>query len=256
MPGVVKPKPQLTFRRFCRYAFRLGPRAAFRYAAKHSTGEIMKLRVRGIRTPVYCRSDGPDFWVLYNLIGKRHCNFPFRNPPRLIVDAGAHVGFATLFYANRWPNTQIIALEPEKNNCQLLRMNCADYPNVTLVEGALWHDHTPLWIINPEAASWEFRVQERNQIAPQQNPISAYTVSDLIKLSGQSRISLLKVDIEGAELQVFANNPPWLDQVDAILVELHDRFQPGSSVALERAVHGRNIRRFQQGEYEGIHLVA
>jgi FkbM family methyltransferase len=256
MPRAVKPKPQLTFRRFCRYAFRLGPRAAIRYAAKHSSGEILKLKVRGVSTPVYCRSSGPDFWVLYELIGKRHCNFPFRTPPRLIVDAGAHVGFATLFYANRWPKTQIIALEPEKNNCKLLRMNCANYPNVTVVEGALWNDRTPLRIVNPGAASWEFRVDDSNGCTAQENPVQAYTVSDLIELSGQSRISLLKVDIEGAELQVFANNPPWLDQVDAILIELHDRFQPGSSQALELAVQGRNARRFQQGEYEAIQLVA
>jgi hypothetical protein len=89
------------------------------------------------------------------------------------------------------------------------------------------------------------------------NLVEAYTVSDLLNISGQSRISLLKIDIEGAELNLFVNGPQrWLNQVDAILIELHERFRPGCRSALENAVQGRQVIRFHQGEYEGIQLAA
>ncbi len=218
---------------------------------------ILEFKIPGIATPVYCRSHGPDFFVLYDLLGKKRGDYPFAAPPSLIIDAGAHAGYATLFYANRWPEAQIIALEPEPSNCQLLRLNCASYPNVTILQGALWHQRTRLRIVNPDAKSWGFRVGERAGDGAEAEPVEAYSVSDLLYLSGQSRISLLKIDIEGAELDVFSNDSNvWLDQVDAILIELHDRFRPGSRSAFETAVARRRIKHFRQGESDAVQLVA
>ena len=80
---------------------------------------------------------------------------------------------------------------------------------------------------------------------------------DLLSISGHARISLLKMDIEGAEIDVFSNKPSlWLDKVDALLIQCHDRFRPGCRRALDDAIHGRQVRRFRHGEYEGICLVS
>ena len=35
------------------------------------------------------------------------------------------------------------------------------------------------------------------------------------------RISILKIDIEGAEMQLFGHDTDWLDSVDNIVIELH-----------------------------------
>ncbi|HEY2827825.1 MAG TPA: FkbM family methyltransferase [Pirellulales bacterium] len=246
-----------TFRRWWRYTRRLGPRTTLQYLIQRGSRDLLKFKIPGIPTPVYCRSKGPDFLVLYDLLGKKRCDYPFQNPPSLIIDAGAHVGYASLFYANRWPNAKIIALEPEAHNNELLHLNCSAYPNVTMVQGALWYERTQLRIINPEAQSWAFRVAGLSDQKQASRPVEAYTVSDLLKISGQSRASLLKIDIEGAELDVFANNPqPWLEKVDAILIELHDRFRPGSRQTFEEAVRSRQIERFRQGESDGVRLVA
>jgi FkbM family methyltransferase len=246
-----------TARRWWRYTRRLGPRTTLQYLVQRGNRDILEFKIPGIRTPVYCRSKGPDFLVLYDLHGKKRCDYPFPNPPGLIIDAGAHVGFASLFYANRWPSAQVIAVEPEPNNCELLRMNCSSYPNVTIIQGALWYERTRLRIVNPDAQSWGFRVNQRALQKSGSHPVEAYSVSDLLNLSGHSRISLLKIDIEGAELDVFANNPhPWLDKVDAILIELHDRFRPGSRHAFEDAIKRLQIKHFRQGESDAVQLVA
>jgi hypothetical protein len=50
------------------------------------------------------------------------------------------------------------------------------------------------------------------------------------------RVNLLKLDIEGSEKEVFSNARPWIDRVDAISIELHDRFRPGCSRAFFGAV--------------------
>ncbi len=56
------------------------------------------------------------------------------------------------------------------------------------------------------------------------NPVN-WTVSisrSLLRTSGFERISILKIDVEGAEKRIFAENfEDWLGKVDALVIELH-----------------------------------
>ena len=139
-------------RQFRKNRRQFGLIAATQYLAQRSSSEILKLKIRGIRTRVFCRPEGSDFMVLRQAIGEKECDFPFVKPPGLIIDAGANVGYTTLFYANRWPGVRILAVEPEVHNCRLLRMNCSDYSNVTIIEGAVWQRTNPAANYQPECA--------------------------------------------------------------------------------------------------------
>jgi hypothetical protein len=94
------------------------------------------------------------------------------------------------------------------------------FDNVTLVEGGLWSHSGLLRIENPEDDSWSFRCVPAD--GPGEGVFSAFTVGEIIDRSGADRCDLLKLDIEGAEANVFAPGAlDWLDRVDAILVEVH-----------------------------------
>jgi len=58
-------------------------------------------------------------------------------------------------------------------------------------------------------------------------------------------IDLAKIDIEGAEQEVF-EDPRWLSGVKCLMIELHDRFRPGCSAAVEPAMRG--FARVQRAE--------
>ena len=64
----------------------------------------------------------------------------FRPAPRVVVDAGANIGLSTVFFANKFPQAKIVAIEPEPSNFAMLRDNVAPYPNVTPVQAALWKE--------------------------------------------------------------------------------------------------------------------
>jgi len=49
----------------------------------------------------------------------------------------------------------------------------------------------------------------------------AKTVDGLLREFGLEHIDILKIDIEGAELEVFSYTSAWIDKVEAIIIELH-----------------------------------
>ena len=99
---------------------------------------MIALKVPGVRTLLFCRTFGSDPWVLRGVFGAQHYEIALRDPPQLIIDGGANVGYASVYFANKYPNAQIIAIEPDPENCALFYKNCAAYPNVELIQGALW----------------------------------------------------------------------------------------------------------------------
>ena len=62
-------------------------------------------------------------------------------------------------------------------------------------------------------------------------------------------MDLLKIDIEGAETEVFGDAcHRWLGGVSAIVIELHDWFRPGCAAAFYRAVSQYSFVQYQRGE--------
>ena len=59
--------------------------------------------------------------------------------------------------------------------------------------------------------------------------VEAYTVDTLIEKFKLGKIDILKIDIEGAEKEVFENTEKWINDVDSLIVELHDRMKEGCS---------------------------
>lgn len=64
--------------------------------------------------------------------------------------------------------------------------------------------------------------------------VGALTISDIMERWGFEHVDILKLDIEGTEASLMAASDPWIDCVDVICAELHDRFVRGCSYAFFR----------------------
>jgi hypothetical protein len=92
---------------------------------------------------------------------------------------------------------------------------------------------------------WGVRVSE----AEDDNTVPAFSVDDLMRTHKLSFIDILKLDIEGSELEVLATYPNWISRIGMLAIETHDRFRPGCRQVFECA--GRDFPvRFTQGEIE------
>ena len=167
--------------------------------------------------------------------------------PKFIIDGGANVGCASVFFAQRYPNAAVYAIEPENSNYKVLARNAKHYRNITPIEAAIWNEDTFVEIANPLDEKWSFRVQSSSRNSS--SCVRAVTIASLMDEAGVDRVDILKLDIEGAEIDVFdAKCKEWIDRIDVIVIELHDWIRPGCSSSLLKATEGHRYVQFRKGE--------
>jgi hypothetical protein len=78
--------------------------------------------------------------------------------------------------------------------------------------------------------------------------VAVTTVPVLMKTFGASGIDFLKLDIEGAELDVLTGSLPWLPATRVVFAELHERIVRGCEAIFTAATSGRSNSRDGGGE--------
>lgn len=207
------------------------------------------LKIPGIRGTLLLCGKTSDRLTFQKIFIDGEYSFDLGFKPRTILDAGANVGYASIFFARQFPESLIIAVEPEKSNFQILCHNTSGYPNIRPVQKALWPRSTNLLIENTSGQPDAYRVREIDTF--QGVGIPACTIAELLRENGINHFDMLKIDIEGAEKELFqdADSASWLINARAVIIETHDWFKPGCTEAVEQAMAGcGNFRRSSIGE--------
>lgn len=150
---------------------------------------------------------------------------------RLIVDCGASIGASVVYFAKTFPDARIIALEPEPANFSLLVQNSAPFGDrVTAWDKAIASTPGPVRLTDPGLGEWGYRAgasADGRLLAE----VAAVTIDDVLESAPETKPFVLKVDIEGAEADLFATRGSTLDLFPVVIVELHDWMFPGSRVS-------------------------
>jgi len=220
--------------------------AILRYKQWRVKKGIISVRIPQSRTPVALRAGTSDVRAFFQVFLDDCYAIPVNIHPDLIIDGGANVGYASIYYANKYPDARIIAVEPEASNHDLLKVNTSGYANVTVLRAGLWNRGAQLKIKDPSAEKWAFQVQESEA---DEESIDAVTVDEIVERAGAGSIDILKLDIEGAEKELFASAETWLGRVQVLIVELHDRLRPGCSESFQAAVAKQEFSAMRRGEH-------
>ncbi len=110
------------------------------------------------------------------------------------------------------------------------------YENIHGIQSALWDKETFIKVEDVGLDNWGYMTFETTADDPA--AMKTITISKILQDSGFDEIDLLKVDIEGAEKEVFgaANVDDWLSKVKVIMIELHDRMKRGCSYEFFKAI--------------------
>jgi len=226
-----------------RYYSTFGIRGVLTRSTYRLFGRPKDITVRppGFRHPVHIRIGTTDHlpYVQVLLRGEYAFDLPFS--PKSIVDAGANIGMASIYFARRFPNAKIIAIEAETLNFAALVRNVRPYPSIIPIHAALWSRDGEISVSSPKfGGEWAFVTHEGSGVK-----VRAITMRTLMKETQICSVDLLKVDIEGAEKEVF-EACDWMDNVRCLMIELHDRFKTGCSEAVDSVTQG--YLKLQRGE--------
>lgn len=212
------------------------------------TGLIRKPRLAVASTavlkfPFYLRLNSSDIKVFQHVVLEDEYHVNLLRQPRVIVDAGANIGLSSLVFANKYPMSRVFAIEPERSNFEVLCKNVAPYPNIIPIQAALWSCETEIFLIDPGLDKWGFQVSGHMTPSAVVERVNAITIDSLMVQHHIDAIDVLKIDIEGAEKEVFDASTAWIDTVALIIVELHDRIKHGCRQSLEQATAAFSIRK-------------
>jgi FkbM family methyltransferase len=210
---------------------------------------VQKITLPGIAHPIHIRPGTTDIEVLQQVLLDNEYEFTLPVVPKIIIDAGANIGLASVYFANVFPHATIVAIEPDASNFKMLQKNLAAYPQVRILHAALWGTDGKLNLFYPNGGHCGFRTLEGSGDGLAGcGQVGAVTIQSLMQSMQLPTIDLLKIDIEGAEREVFQHSAAWIDKTKMMMVELHDAYQPGCSEAFRAAVGKFNPRLSTKGE--------
>jgi FkbM family methyltransferase len=204
-------------------------------------------------------------------LGEVVCDEVYKLPDRLrrringkaIVDLGAFIGITPAYFATQHPDSPVLGIEPLARNFRLFEENAAHYGEQIVTKyAAVLGDATPAHVV---------RGSGRHPYVPlflARNPSQAPTRGDIIQptvltpedlvaeLDDVDQVGLLKVDIEGAEKDVFGSPAigALLKRVGVLVAETHDRYVPGCSEIVHLAATAQGMEPFEFDQHTAAYV--
>lgn len=144
---------------------------------------------------------------------------------RTILDLGANVGAATIWFCNRFPSAHIVSVEPHPQTFRLLERNTrllVSSGRCKLQQAALVDQMGPVFL----SAMPDDNLYDSVKIAGDSRDgsieVVGTTIDEVLTRSGFDTVDLMKVDVEGSERALFSGALDWLDKVRVLAIEFHD----------------------------------
>lgn len=197
--------------------------------------KLSVIKVPFLKYPVHLRGQytKSDIIMFKQIFCYKEYNISVPTQPQTIIDLGANVGFGSVYFADRFPTSRIFALEPNEENYIVACRNLEQYTNVKLVNGAIWKASEEIHMVDKGYGEASYMVEAGLSV----NSMKACTIKQVMEIMNAEIIDILKIDIEGAEKEIFETGyEEWLPFTKIIIVEIHDRYKKGSSKAVFSAM--------------------
>ena len=244
-----------------RDVIRIGPAFPLRHISELIGRRLHTTKVGGVR--VHLRSRSTDGEVFRQIFARRQYDFSGTEQFRrlevcynsllssgtlpVIIDAGANVGAAAIWFSQLFPLARVVAVEPDPQNASLCKLNTHGLANVHVLEAAFGCSNGRVNLMDTDKEAWAVRTIRSEATGS----VPVLTVDNILRHAGE-KVSLLlvKIDIEGFEEDVFSANTEWLMDTKAVIIEPHDWLFPGrySSHSFQAAIAGEQFELLVRGE--------
>lgn len=171
----------------------------------------------------YCRKRTIDFFVALPGYEKELRGY-FKLTDGVFVDVGAHIGKYTIMMARRLGSRgRVIAFEPDYDNYRVLEKNVSlnQLENVIPLNKSLWREKGKLKLYYPNDKHTDMRTVAWH-VNWKHHIVEADTLDNVLKELGIESVDLIKIDVEGAEIEVLEGAKETLKQSPKIVFESLD----------------------------------
>ncbi|WP_024343119.1 FkbM family methyltransferase [Bradyrhizobium japonicum] len=161
----------------------------------------------------------------------------------VIVDAGANIGAASLWFKANYPRSAVVAVEPEPGNFGVLSRNASLAQSIFPIQAAIGSE--PGFVtIQAGDLGWATRVERASTGLP------IITMQQAFASVPRGTPFIAKIDIEGFEQELFSKNTEWLADLAVVHIEPHDWMVPGkgTSLSFQKAIANFDFELFLAGE--------
>jgi FkbM family methyltransferase len=170
-------------------------------------------------------------------------------PGMTFVDAGSNKGdFALIAARTMGDRGRVLAFEPEPENCRWIRASIElnGYQSITVFELALSDAEGRVPLHLGKWSGWHSIVSRRKPRRPPKTiEVEARTLDSVLAETGDLHVDVIKIDVEGAELQLLRGAERTLadSRLIAVLVEVHPGYGVDpAEVGDLLAGHGLSLR--------------
>jgi|GEM_PF-1766574 len=141
------------------------------------------------------------------------------NADPIIIDAGANIGAASLYFLSKYPNATIFAFDASLSNVTRYKNNFVDYPQVHIEHKAVWNSDTTLKF-NYSSVSRFHSANKIDNVESVQD-VEAIRLDHWLQQKGLRKIDILKFNVEGAELKAVNGLGDEIQRIGVIVGEFH-----------------------------------
>lgn len=184
-----------------------------------------------------------------------------KNDVPIIFDLGAHIGLSILYFKIKYPNSKIVAFEPNSNIFPILQENM-EYNHLTNVElhniavGSKNEIRT-FYIDNSGNDAFSTGSFNKDAWNGEQTSTTINVKCEQLSKYVNEEIDILKMDIEGAETEVFKElvESDRLKYIKNILIEYHP-INDGNSKNIIKLLNENGFETVTKADEYGTSLVS
>jgi FkbM family methyltransferase len=178
-------------------------------------------------------------WQYKEIFADESYKFAPKTKDILIYDCGANIGVSCLYFSLNYPYSKIKAFEADPNIAKILadNLNSNNIKNVEIIEKAVWNanDGINISLDGSDGAS----------IYSSENVVKVPSVRLKELIEQETKIDLLKMDIEGAEFDVIVDCQNSFTNVENFFIEVHTFINaPQRLSEIFRILEKNNFRYF------------
>jgi FkbM family methyltransferase len=233
----------------------IGIYASLSDRSRYDDEVTLKLRVRNRTFPFVMRVS--DIFIVAEILHEKQYRMQSYVPlDGTIIDAGGNIGVSMVWFLAQYPQADIHIFEPADENLHFLSRNAAPWRQVTLSRSALARESGELNLYHGEFGGMHSTLHNPDVDVSKAEPVVAIALADYLDDQAIATIDLLKLDIEGGEIEALHGLGSRVCDVNVIVGEVHEKIIDTAEFYDLLAQAGFEIlwtRQFRDGAAQGEH---